>query len=180
MRSGARALAGALVLALLVGPGCKKRRAHVDPLTLNDEDHEAIARERVEGPVRWEDPGGRLCVDVPAGWAGWRGWRRGGPIVTLEHTTGAAVAVYEGPPPEQREGYSRIFEDEATWRDVPILFPASTVTWIAEPGQPTILEWYGGPPDRILRVELTLPWGRIIQGRLASDALLHGLCVPQK
>lgn len=166
-----------LALLLLAVLGCHKRRSTVEPLVLEPHRAAEVEMMRVEGPTRWTAHDGSVCLDVPAGWSGWLGG--GDALLALEHGSGVSVSLLRGNGPGSRPGFLKVFEDQGTYRDVPALYPASTVTWISElPGGPTIQEWTGTVDERVVRLEVRYPWGAAVHGRQVADDLLTGLCRP--
>lgn len=168
-------------LVILALAGCRKPAP--PPVLVDAEaavEPGAGLRTPFEGPGYWSEAGG-LCLDVAEGWVG----DTGPPphVLSLGHTASGVrfdVRAYPigGPTPdERRPGFAVVFEDEASYRKVPILFPGGTRTWAADlPGGVVSQEWFGEVGTRVVYVELTYPHGQMVAGRDLAAPLLSGLC----
>lgn len=162
-------------LALL---GCPKDPKPAEGHLTFDNPQQAVLDDlRVVGPTRWVSDDGAVCLDVPAGWSGWRGG--GDALLALDHPTGVGISLMRGPSPASRRGFVRMFENQGSYRDVPLLVPSATLTWISElPGGPTIQEWVGQLDGTTWRVEVRYPSGSVVRGRQVADELLSAFCRP--
>lgn len=132
-------------------------------------------------PGLWHEPGG-LRLFVPEGWSGVAGPSSGSLLASFTHeTTGATVEIWafarSGPPRARpRPGCTWAFEDDASHRVVPILFPAATGTCLSDdPFGPLVQGWYGLVGDREIHVEVVYPHGRVVESREVVEPLLADL-----
>lgn len=137
------------------------------------------ARAAVDGPRFWTEDGG-LCLQVPDGWSGTSG---PAPLVLelVQRGTGFRFEVRAlddaVPPPSQRAGFVLQFEDDGSYRTVPVLARAASRAWTSvDPGGPMAFAWYGPLDGRTVEVTVILPAGRATEGLAAVEPLLTGLC----
>ncbi len=136
-------------------------------------------RTEVTGPTTWEHSTG-LCLDVPAGWSGWTADPP--QLLELAHAEGPRFTVLApGPawtPPldDRHPGHRVFFDDEDSYRNVPLLKGGGAYTLTAvDAGGDLIQGWYAEVGGRRLVAEVRLPFGHAIEGRATVTPLLEGL-----
>ncbi len=165
-------------MVLLILLGCPRPK----PPDLEDRRTDAEEREAravVEGPVTWiMDGHPDLCLPVPEGWSGTTG---PAPLV-LDVTSADGVRVTlsvsaEGFPPE-REGFELLFEDEGSYRAIPLLTGGGTRSWQSvDPTGPLVQAWYGTVREEVVEAAVTFPLGTSTGAGDQVRAMLRGLCV---
>ncbi|MCB9685665.1 MAG: hypothetical protein H6735_11535 [Alphaproteobacteria bacterium] len=165
-------------MLLLILAGCPKRRVEPPPLETVDHGAPTEVRVAVDGPITWimdREPG--LCLPIPSGWSGTTG---PAPLV-LEIADDAGrrveLSVSALPFPSQREGYELLFEDDGSYRTVPLLIGGGTRSWQSvDPYGPLVQAWYGQVGGQEVEVAVTTPLDSATASYDLLHALVAGLC----
>lgn len=165
-------------MVLLILLGCPRPK----PPDLEDRrptDGGPAARAAVDGPVTWiMDGAPDLCLPIPEGWSGTTG---PAPLVLdVANADGVRVTLSVSPTgfPSAREGYEVLFEDDGTYRAIPLLGGGGTRSWQSvDPAGPLVQAWYGTVRGEVVEAAVTYPLGTSTSAGDQVRAMLRGLCV---
>ena len=177
--SPVRHAAAGVWAALVVLGACRKAApgAQLDFGNAPEAETQTAAR-WVEGGNTWRSSAD-WCLEIPEGWRA-RDTVDGG--VELEQPSDGlrgAVRPIDNPEMAQKApaGWQLVFLDDDSYRAVPRLERVGSATWVtALPDGPTRHAWWGNFAGHWLTLEVEIPAGRGISGRLDAQTVLDGLC----